>query len=75
MTANLELRGEEMSEAKNEVQRDSASLERVVMCQWFNCDKPATVKLLRASTCVCDEHHITNIAQFGCVFELEPVNT
>jgi len=63
-----------MSDEKEQTAGQSDQ-QRVVMCQSFNCDKPATVKLLRSSTCVCDEHHRTNIAQFGCVFELEPVNT
>ena len=59
-----------MSKANEETNQ----VERVVMCNYFNCKKPATVKLIIAGGCFCDEHHLANIALFGCVFEVEAVN-
>jgi len=53
---------------------NSRLAERVVMCQYFGCDKPATLKIVRANTNVCDDHFYTNILKFGCIFETEPVN-
>lgn len=44
------------------------------MCQWFQCTAPATVRIVRGDTLVCDEHHRANMLQFGCVFTIEPVN-
>jgi len=59
---------------KPTAKRASGSLDPVVRCQWIRCTKPAKHKIVRANTCVCDEHLEANILQFGCVFETERVN-
>lgn len=46
----------------------------VVRCQWIGCKKPAKHKIIRANTCVCDEHLELNTLRFGCLFETERVN-
>lgn len=51
-----------------------SDVDALVMCQWFGCKQPATVRIKRASTCVCDDHYLDNVLQFGCEFETEPVN-
>ena len=48
--------------------------DKEIICQWIGCNKPATVRIVRASACVCDEHYAANVLQFGCVFETEKVN-
>lgn len=45
-----------------------------IKCQWVSCEEPASVRIKRANTVVCDEHYIANVVQFGCTFETEPVN-
>ena len=60
-----------LTEAKAKV-----NVEAVVMCQYFGCDKPATLKIIRANTNLCDDHYLANVLRFGCVdFETKPVNT
>lgn len=41
-------------------------------CQWLDCFKPATVKIIAASTYVCDRHLLVNILQFGRGLDVEP---
>jgi len=63
-----------------EVTKDKANAELadpvdvLVMCQWFGCDKPATLRVPRANTFVCDDHYVENVLRFGCEFTTEPVN-
>ena len=47
----------------------------VVMCGYFGCDKPASMKVIRANSNVCDEHYISNVLKFGCEFEVEILET
>ena len=40
-------------------------------CQWLGCTKPATVRIVRANTLVCDKHHKLNEERFGCKLSVE----
>lgn len=44
-----------------------------VMCQYFQCDKPATVRIKEAGMNCCDNHLITNTAKFRAIFTTEEV--
>ena len=60
----------ELTEAKAKV-----NVEAVVMCQYFGCNKPATLKIIRANTNLCDDHYLANVLKFGCAdFETILVN-
>ncbi len=50
------------------------NMNKLIECQWFSCNKPATVRVIKADSCVCDEHYVINTIQFGCDFTTEPVN-
>lgn len=59
----------------NNANNNSNPVEAVVMCRWIGCDKPATIKIIRANTTLCDDHYLANVLRFRCVnFETEPVN-
>ncbi len=47
---------------------------RKIICEYFECDNPATVRIIRANTCVCDEHLELNIVRFGINLSIEPIN-
>lgn len=43
------------------------------MCQWFDCDQPATVIVKGANTPLCDDHYTINCLRFGCKLDAEPI--
>ncbi len=42
-------------------------------CSWFNCNKEATVKIVRTNQGNCDEHWEINLLRFGCPNMFEPL--
>ena len=45
--------------------------DKTIVCQWITCNAPATARIVRSNTNVCDEHLQLNQAQFGVKFTVE----
>jgi len=54
---------------------EASDHDALVKCQYIGCDKPATLKMVRSNTCVCDEHYELNVLRFGCVMEVNPLDS
>jgi hypothetical protein len=42
-------------------------------CAWFDCDKPAEVRVKRTGDGFCEDHFLLNVVRFGCMFEHERI--
>jgi hypothetical protein len=50
-----------------------AQVKPVVMCEYFNCKNPASIRIPRANTNLCEFHYILNIERFGCYLKGEKI--
>ena len=45
-------------------------------CQWVGCNKPATVRIIRANAYVCDEHYLMlqyrTVIGYGEIIDSKP---
>ncbi len=45
-----------------------------VMCQYLDCDKPATVRIKECGMNCCDDHLMLNTIKFRAIFTAEEIN-